>query len=587
MIKIKIQLLFMALFGATFSLSAQPALNKANWQDAGMKSARPSWSNTVNILSFGGDAGGTMPNDAAWSAALAALGGKPGIVFFPEGKYLFNDNIVLSRDSVILKGAGYNKSALIFDMAGAGKTCIQVTGAAVSADTAYLSASAQRYQYKLNAKSALKFKAGDWVLLGMDDKSYFYSSWAYGLLTQTMQLSSVSDTELNFYSPCRFYYPLSNRPLVKRLLPKQMVGIECLKIQRMDDAAAQTSLVSFDKAVNCWIEGVETDSGNFAHIAINQCSNIEVLNSYVHHAFGYGGGGEGYGIVLQSGSGECRIEGNIFVHLRHSILLQSAANGNVIGYNYSKDPYWTGTLLPANSAGDIVLHGNLPYLNLFEGNINQNTVIDDSHGANGVFNTFFRNRSEGYGIFMNSSPYTDSVQIVGHEITNSILGLYSVGGAGLLEYSNNVKGTLTPSGTLTLSVASLYLPSGVKPYCPAAYPVFPAIAYPNVYNMGSNQAKDRFASAKMAVCSCDELIVGIPEIKPLASITCFPNPFTNELTINCGTESQAVLFVYNALGQRMYSLPFSGTAKINTLNWPRGMYFLKVDESASFSLLKE
>lgn len=583
----KFLLLFLILFGGTFGLIAQPPLNKANWQDAGMKSGRPSWSKTVSILSYGGDAGGVMPNDAALTAALAALGGKPGIVFFPEGKYLFKNNIVLSRDSVLLKGASYNKSILIFDMAGANKNCIQVAGTTISADTAFLSTSALRYQYKINAESAFKYKAGDWVQLGMDDNSYFYSSWAYGLLIQTMQLNSVSGKELNFYSPFRFNYPLSKRPFIKRLLPRQMIGLECLKIKRIDGATSQTSLVNFDKAVNCWIEGVETDSGNFAHITLNQCSNVEVLNSYVHHAFGYGSGGEGYGIVLQAGSGECRIEGNIFIHLRHSILLQSAANGNVIGYNYSKDPYWTGTLFPANSAGDIVLHGNLPYLNLFEGNINQNTVIDDSHGQNGVYNTFFRNRSEGYGILMNGSPYTDSVQVVGHEVTNGIFGLYSVGGAGFLEYSNNVKGVVKPAGTLSLSLASLYLPSGVKPYCTEAYPFFPAISYPNMYNIGSNQAKDRFTSGLMAVCTCNELKVGMREIGFIKPTSCFPNPFSNEITINPGTGLPAELIVFNSHGQRIYSLTFSGIAKINTETWPQGFYLLKVNGTTIYKLIKD
>jgi hypothetical protein len=57
----------------------------------------------------------------------------------------------------------------------------------------------------------------------------------------------------------------------------------------------------------------------------------------------------------------------------------------------------------------MVLHGNYPFANLFEGNINQNTVIDNSHGKNGPYNTFFRNRSELWGVVMNNSPATDSV----------------------------------------------------------------------------------------------------------------------------------------------------------------------------------
>jgi hypothetical protein len=95
-----------------------------------------------------------------------------------------------------------------------------------------------------------------------------------------------------------------------------------------------------------------------------------------------GGGGKGYGIMVQNTSGDCLIENNIFRHLRHSMILQAGSNGNVFGYNYSIDPYWTEVSLPSNAAGDIVLHGNYVYANLFEGNLGQQIVIDDSHGIN-------------------------------------------------------------------------------------------------------------------------------------------------------------------------------------------------------------
>ncbi|MBK6996924.1 MAG: hypothetical protein IPH31_19135 [Lewinellaceae bacterium] len=38
------------------------------------------------------------------------------------------------------------------------------------------------------------------------------------------------------------------------------------------------------------------------------------------------------------------------------MLLQSGSNGNVLGYNFSTDPYWEE--FPNDAAGDIVLHGN-------------------------------------------------------------------------------------------------------------------------------------------------------------------------------------------------------------------------------------
>ena len=92
--------------------------------------------------------------------------------------------------------------------------------------------------------------------------------------------------------------------------------------------------------------------------------------------------------MLHFTTNECLVEDNIFNHLRHSMILQAGANGNIFSYNYSYDPYWTGVFFPANSAGEIVLHGNWPYANLFEGNDVGNIVIDNSHDANGPHNTF-------------------------------------------------------------------------------------------------------------------------------------------------------------------------------------------------------
>jgi hypothetical protein len=53
----------------------------------------------------------------------------------------------------------------------------------------------------------------------------------------------------------------------------------------------------------------------------------------------------------------------------------------------------------------------LPYANLFEGNIIQNYMIDHYWGPAGPYNTFFRNRTELYGIVMtNSNGYDSNLQ---------------------------------------------------------------------------------------------------------------------------------------------------------------------------------
>jgi hypothetical protein len=140
--------------------------------------------------------------------------------------------------------------------------------------------------------------------------------------------------------------------------------------------------------------------------------NIEVRDSYFHHSHGYGGDGQGYGVVCSMHTTDCLIENNIFNHLRHSMLLGVGANGNVYAYNYSIDPFQNqyGTWIPC----DISVHGHYSFMNLFEGNIVQKIGISDYWGPVGPGNTFFRNRIESGNIDV--MDHSHSQNIIGNEL---------------------------------------------------------------------------------------------------------------------------------------------------------------------------
>lgn len=133
-----------------------------------------------------------------------------------------------------------------------------------------------------------------------------------------------------------------------------------MTIIRLDLKTSQTSniLISYDS--NIKVSYVKSYNANYTHVNLNKSSNIVVEGSYFQDGFSYGGEGKAYRLVLQGTTGESLIYNNNFKHLRHSILLQSGANGNVISYNYSRELYWTEPFLPTNSAGDLVLNGNYP-----------------------------------------------------------------------------------------------------------------------------------------------------------------------------------------------------------------------------------
>ena len=232
-----------------------------------------------------------------------------------------------------------------------------------------------------------------------------------------------------------------------------------------------------------------------------------MARSYFHEGHDYGSGGKAYGVLLHFTSNECFIEDNVFERLRHSVLLQAGANGNVIAYNYSRNPYWTDVsfIIPENSAGELVLHGNWPYANLFEQNIVDNIVIDDSHGANGPHNTFLEIEQEGMEYF--SVILILQTKTLGNEITNTflpspyILFNYNILGTGHFLYANNKLGTIDPVGTDSLqdiSYAYLNLPE----FSPSNQ--FGKIGVPQAMEEFTIPAYDRYKYEAIFSNSCGE-----------------------------------------------------------------------------------
>lgn len=559
-----------------------------NWSDAGYKGVKPTYNQTVNIMNYGGNNTNSGANNVALGNAITALNNKGGVIYFPKGVYSFTTQVNLNRDSITFKGAGYDSTILRFNLNGVLNNCINVYGLQNNSDTTSFMSAGVRDSNWVNVLNASPFQSGDWVYLQTTDNSYMASSWAYGSLGQVMQVKSVNGNKLTFYSPFRFYYKLSLQPKIKKINPKKAIGFECFKIQRLDATTNQTSLFSFDKAVQCWIHGIEGDSTNYAHVELNRSSNIDITNSWFHHAFAYGGSGQAYGIAFQYSSNECKIENNIFQNLRHSMLFQAGANGNICGYNYSFNPYWTQFPLPSNSAGDIVFHGNFPFANLCEGNINQNTVIDDSHGKNGSYNTLYRNRSETYGVFMNNAPASDSVQFAGLEITNSTFGQYVINGNGHYQFANKILGALTPAGTGSLNLASLYYSNSQKPLCfnPGSNN-WPIIGIPNGYNTGTNAAKDRAMQGIMATCACTQSIVTYmsQNLSDLNEIIIYPNPATEVLNIK-SSESVTELNIYSTDGQLVYSYVGKHVKHININFLTPGIYFIGLKSKQGIKTIK-
>jgi hypothetical protein len=384
----------------------------SNWSNVGTKISLPLNSSNT-IINFAEFSVNYNNPDFAVSSALFQLA-EGGTLYFPAGEYTFTQTIQVP-DNVSIRGESSCETTLIFDLENGGNAFN--VGGTQGQEYSLLSESANRKSNGIYVEDVEQFSIGDWIKISLNDSELITSDWALNSVGQIAQIVNIQENLIVIDAELRLDYKLEEESYIRKIIPRQGVHFSSFKVLRKDETAGQTSNFRFNYSTNCMIENIESELCNFSHIAVFNSAHLTIQDNYFHKAHNYGGGGKAYGVSLQFLTSECLIENNVFDSLRHSMLLQAGTNGNVLAYNYSTNPFWTGTTLPSNAAGDLVLHGNYVFANLMEGNVVNNVVIDDSHGKNGPRNTFLRNRAEGYGFIMNSGVVTDSVNFIGNETT--------------------------------------------------------------------------------------------------------------------------------------------------------------------------
>jgi hypothetical protein len=568
--------LFIFFISLTFQASGQnpvlPEDRTFDWHQAGLKTEMTFPVTTVNVLDHGLVNDGSSPNDEVLKSLLAETIEFDFVeLFFPEGEYLFLQAIEL-RSNVLIRGV-YPGTVLVFQQIDSQHSII-ATGSLTDISST-LTTTTDRSTHFLTVDNPTAFKAGDIIRISEQDQALVTSDWAIGSTGQINFVSEIKGDSIILEHRLRRVFSPANAAKIERIDPVSNISISELKIERQDATINQTSNIFFNYAVNCSISCIESYHCNFAHIDIRNSSNIEVKGSYFHEGFTYGGGGKAYGVMLHFSTGECRITNSVFRKLRHAMILQAGANGNVFAYNYSYEPYWTGTILPANAAGDIVLHGNYPYANLFEGNSGQNIVIDDSHGQNGPFNTFLRNRADGYGIFMNFNPPSNQQTFIANEITNSTLGFYLIQGTDHVQIANNVLNISTPSGGEDLDLVSF-----IYDDAPSFFTLteqWPNIGYPNNLSEDDIPAERRVESNQWIACSEPIAITTSTEPLLLAEkkLVLYPNPVNESFSLDCSAIDRILsLKLFNFQGEIIRSFEEAKRYDVQGLN--SGVYWLEV-----------
>ena len=585
-------LYFFALSLLQLNAQTIPANRIFNWKHSGYNGLFPSTAPIIDVTAFGAIGDSTTDNTTAFWNAMNSISGQK-VIYFPAGNYLFATPIQLP-DSTTLRGASADSTKLTFDFNGTVGNGINIIGA-IGSNFVNVLSGAERYSNSIVVDDVTQFADGDYLELQQTNGSWDTQpiSWAQNCIGQILKINLINGDTIFLDSELRIDYDYALNPVVRKIVPRTEISLECFQINRRDSVHVGVCInIYLNYAVNCKIIGIESSKSIGSHIELDACSDCSISNCYIHHNFEYDGTStHGYGITLFGHTGQCRVENNIMKHLRHSFSFQAGANGNVNAYNYSLDP--NRSEFPSDFGADISMHGHFAYSNLFEGNIVQNIQIDQTWGPSGPLNTFFRNRAELYGILMTSGTVqSDSLNFVGNEVTNSglFMGNYTLAGSGHFEFGNNIKGTITPSGTTPLPDSSYYLDS-LPTFWTSS--LFPTIGIPNAIGSGTNAAKERYMSG-INLATCENTInTNIQDQNEVDGITVYPNPFTNELNIRWTSSNQSTLkFELIDLQGRVIEMktensgPGINNFALQSLKLCKGIYFLKITGRTTREIVK-
>ena len=385
-----------------------PKINQLSWANAGLTVDRQFYADhLLDVTKFGATKDNDSNDDG--EGIIAAIDSAKkleglSIIYFPKGSYLIKQPIIIEYDdstgwngNILFQGAGSDSTFLNFQFNNPNLDCFYIKGEQIGTDDdgyIELTQDIPKDSKGLHANSFSSVDDSSWIRLS----EYGFSvadPWAEGSVGQITRiyLDAADSSYAEMEDPASKEYLASNDLRVWQIHPVENIGFESLKIRRYDGKSTSSNHghnIKLEYAVNCWIRGIEFSNTSKHHVEVEFSSHIEISGCYFHHAESYGGGGYGYGVILQLSTTNCLVENNVFVYLRHAMLVQAGANCNVFEFNYSTDQHWTGENL--SHGPDLCLHGNYPYGNLYEQNFVEEITADDPHGNNGLNNAFIRNR---------------------------------------------------------------------------------------------------------------------------------------------------------------------------------------------------
>jgi hypothetical protein len=433
-----------------------------DWSQAGIPGGIPTnrtqCGSTIQASSFGN---GSSDATSGIQSALNSCG-SGHFVLLSAGTFRINSQIVIPSN-VTLRGSGTESTILSGFSSSEGGSGLVVFGSVTSPSTGTANAitgGATQGSSSITV-SGSGISVGQLLMITGNDFSYMTEAGTGGSCTwcnngfpgdygQTVEVTGVSGSTVNFRPPLYFNYSTQSPKAYRFNAGCVGGGLENLELYANN--TGYWTMIQMQGTKYSWVEGVEDNFADNAHMEIYYSLGNEIRNSFFHDGFNHGPGGTDNQVNLALQSSANLIENNIMWRQHVSVMAEWGASGNVIAYNYMTGNYHqsqTNWMI-----NDMDWHGAHPAYNLLEGNVGDKLELDDYWGSNS-HTTVFRDYYSGSRQYVPPLNARGALQPQNAqwEDGNGSVFAYSFDS---LSYYNNMVGSIAGSSHM-LAVAPLGL----------------------------------------------------------------------------------------------------------------------------------
>lgn len=421
-----------------------PGSRRINW-NPGIPGGIPSRTTIYTTIDSATYGNGTTD---ATSGIQTAINNCPvgQVVYLSSGTYKVSGSISVKK-GIVLRGAG--RGSTVINLGGTGS--FTMTGSSGTSFNQTISSGYTKGSTSLMLASTSGLSVGDYVAVTetkdptgavqgwpVDDKGCSWCGNNSGdyLMTQIVKVTAINSNTITIEKPLYVTYSSSLTPRVMNAIGNANTLVNAGFEDFTINAGGTSWVMSFQRAVNCWVKNVEINQFGQYGIIFKYSYGCVVQECKIHHgasetASSYGSG-RAYGIQIMMWNSDHLLENNILYHLRHMISFEGGGSGVVIAYNYLFESHQDANGFPNNTwlMAQIQTHGAHPYMNLIEGN-QFDHFMDDFTWGSASHQTLFRNQVKAKGqdsITTHQVAVEDSKENWYENIVGNVLGWVAMGG---------------------------------------------------------------------------------------------------------------------------------------------------------------